>query len=159
VLKQTHPDTKLFWAKLSQQWLTLTPGWTEAYSLFLDKKAPLVWSYRTSLAYHRHENQGQLYTFVELKEGAPIQIEGAAITISPDQKQKLGAARQFLEILISEKIQEALPKRQWMMPVRQNVQLSKEFDGLAPKNEIISIRPTATALQESLASWKQAIRQ
>jgi hypothetical protein len=40
------------WAGLADNIVTVTPGWSEAYGLFLDGEADMVLSYTTSPAYH-----------------------------------------------------------------------------------------------------------
>lgn len=40
------------WSKLAPKVLTVTPGWSEAYSLFTKGEAEMVLSYTTSPAYH-----------------------------------------------------------------------------------------------------------
>ena len=40
------------WAGLADNIVTVTPGWSEAYGLFLEGEADMVLSYTTSPAYH-----------------------------------------------------------------------------------------------------------
>ena len=41
-------DMAVAWQQLQPNILTVTPGWSEAYGLFLEGRAPLVLSYTTS---------------------------------------------------------------------------------------------------------------
>ena len=53
-LKLTHPnDFPEILKKFNSKVLTYTPGWSEAYGMFLDEKADLVLSYSTSPFYHQ----------------------------------------------------------------------------------------------------------
>ena len=64
-------DSDAAWAKLSDNILTTTKGWSEAYfSLFLAGEAPMVLSYSTSPAYHMAvEGTDQYQARLHLKRG------------------------------------------------------------------------------------------
>ena len=49
------------WSRLRPRVLTVTPGWSEAYGLFVKGEAPLVLSYTTSPAYHRFAEKSERY--------------------------------------------------------------------------------------------------
>ena len=53
-MKLTHPDNfPSILKKFNNNVLTYTPGWSEAYGIFLEGKADLVLSYSTSPFYHQ----------------------------------------------------------------------------------------------------------
>lgn len=102
------------WAGLKPHILTVTRGWSEAYSLFLAGEADMVLSYTTSPAYHAiAENDGN-YAAAIFEEGHVAQIEVAGILKSSKQQE---LARSFLEYLVSPEAQKAIPTTNWMFPV------------------------------------------
>lgn len=152
-----------FWKSLKGQWLTIAPGWDEAYGLFLDGQAPLVWSYATSQAYHRANGDPEgRYRAIVFAEGMPVQIEGGAITRDAPGGEKMRAlARDFLAFLLSEEIQTILPEKQWMMPARQGVKLPESFRGIPGEDaRQIRIRLSSDAkkAEDTLTLWNEAIR-
>ncbi len=150
-----------FWPGLRTQWLTLAGGWDAAYGLFLKGEAPLVWSYVTSQAYHaEHGDQAKRYRAVMLEEGAPIQIEGAALVrgaFAPGpqgdaQKEK---ARALLEFLVSLEFQEEVPQKNWMYPALEAAKLPTSFKELPKPTKIWKLRGDSA---QWLKSWSAAIR-
>jgi thiamine transport system substrate-binding protein len=152
-----------FWSRLKTQWLTLSPGWSSAYGLFLRNEAPLVWSYLTSQAFHEeNESQGKFYPSrykaVLFQEGQPIQIEGAAWVkdaLKTPEHRKLAQA--FLEFLISPEVQKEIPRKNWMMPVRRNVELPVSYKNLPRIINQFSLTSDAEKLRETLAQWHRAV--
>jgi len=114
-MKAVYGDkAKEAWAKLKPKVLTVTPGWSEAYGLFLDGEAPMVLSYTTSPAYHLLVEDTDRYRAIVFPEGNYMQIELAAMTATTDQPD---LARQFLAFIMSPGFQEAIPQGNWMFPV------------------------------------------
>ena len=77
-----------YWKALRGQWLAMPPSWSAAYGLFVQGKAPLVWSYVTSEAYHR-EHGSTRYRAVLLEGRPAVQIEGALVVrgaANPDSR-------------------------------------------------------------------------
>lgn len=101
------------WKKLSGRILTFTPGWSEAYSLFLKGEAPLVLSYSTSPAYHQIVEGSERYKAALFSEGHYLQIEVAGM-IAGSKEEAL--ARQFLEFMLSPAFQDEIPTGNWMLP-------------------------------------------
>jgi len=58
-----------FWEALSDNIVTVTPGWSEAYGLFLEGEADMVLSYTTSPAYHRIAEEDDGYAFALFADG------------------------------------------------------------------------------------------
>ncbi|MBC7692487.1 MAG: thiamine ABC transporter substrate-binding protein [Methylotenera sp.] len=149
-----------FWRKFKSQWLTLAPGWDQAYGLFLKGEAPLVWSYITSQAYHReHPVKGDdpsRYLALILDEGNPVQVEGAALVKGEWSVQTRADARKFLEFLISDEVQKEVPLKNWMMPVLSGVALPKSFQELPKPTKQIQSRGSDTDVL--LKRWNQALR-
>ncbi len=158
-LRATHSvfqgeELSNFWKSLSEQWWALSPGWSAAYGIFLKEQAALVWSYTTSEAYHRaHGDTKKRYVAVKLKDPHPIQVEGAAIvkgSLQTEAQRKW--AREFLTLLLSEKIQNALPEKNWMFPVRGDVKLPESFQDV-PSPTLLPTKWQEDALLNDWQKW------
>jgi len=156
------PSFDQFWKALKGRWLTIAPGWDQAYGLFLKKEAPLVWSYTTSQAYHEEHGDSPdspRYQAILFEEGQPLQIEGAAlvkgVSASPE---KLRLAQSFLEFLISTEVQTRVPLKNWMLPVVKNTSLPKSFAHLPIPKKIISIQKKSPESKEILSRWRAIIQ-
>ena len=101
------------WAELSDNVVTVTPGWSEAYGLFLEGEADLVLSYTTSPAYHLIAEDDPSKVALEFEEGHYMQVEVAGIIESTDQPE---LARQFMEFMVSDAFQSIIPTTNWMYP-------------------------------------------
>jgi thiamine transport system substrate-binding protein len=151
-------DFSRFFSALRAQWVTLAPGWSGAYGLFLKDQAPLVWSYTTSQAYHRQQDPQAPYQALVFDEGNPLQIEGAlAIEKAVDSPESLALAKRFLEFLVSTEVQALVPQKQWMLPARKGVKLPRSFRGIPqPKKQwILGVQ---SDLSTVLREWETAIR-
>jgi thiamine transport system substrate-binding protein len=152
-----------YWKSLLGQWLTLAPGWDQAYGLFLKGEAPLVWSYVTSQAYHaEHGDASGRYLAVLFDEGQPIQIEGAALVKGALGKPaELARARSFLEFLLDAEVQTRIPRKNWMMPVVPGTKLPESFQKLPRPKRLVRI-PQASlspeAQKSTLDAWGAALR-
>ncbi|NKB26278.1 MAG: thiamine ABC transporter substrate binding subunit [Rhodobacteraceae bacterium] len=101
------------WADLSDNIVTVTKGWSEAYGLFLEGEADMVLSYTTSPAYHRIAEEDDTKAAAEFAEGHYLQIEVAGKLASGDQPELADA---FLAFMLSEGFQGAIPTTNWMYP-------------------------------------------
>lgn len=107
-------DAAAAWKKLRPKILTVTSGWSEAYfSLFMNGEAPMVLSYDTSPGYHMAVDKTEQYQAAAFDEGHYLQIEVAALLKSSKNKE---LAQSFLQFLISEPAQSALPLTNVMYP-------------------------------------------
>lgn len=102
------------WSNLSTRILTVTPGWGEAYGMFLEGEAPMVMSYTTSQSYHEVVEETSRYKALIFPEGHYMQVEVAGIGAHSDQPD---LAKKFLEFLVSERAQKFIPTTNWMYPV------------------------------------------
>lgn len=57
------------WQKLAKHTVTVTKGWSEAYSMFLEGEADMVLSYTTSPAYHLIAENDSKYAAADFSEG------------------------------------------------------------------------------------------
>jgi thiamine transport system substrate-binding protein len=102
------------WQRLKGRVLTVTKGWSEAYSLFVAGEAPMVLSYTTSPAYHIIAENVDKYAAAAFSEGHYMQVEVAGrIAKSPNPV----LAKQFLEFMISPGFQDQVATGNWMYPV------------------------------------------
>jgi thiamine transport system substrate-binding protein len=102
------------WAGLKPHVLTMTRGWSEAYSLFLDGQADMVLSYTTSPTYHAVAEDVHKYAYAPFDEGHVAQVEVSGI-LKTSEKQPL--AQKFLAYMSSVEGQKAIPTTNWMYPV------------------------------------------
>lgn len=122
-------DWSLHWRAVRPRALTLASGWSVGYGLFLEKRAPWVWTYTTSQAYHVARGEKE-FLAARLREGMPMQVEWAGLVKRSRPAGVRACAEQFMRMLISKDAQEALPERQWMFPVRKDVVLPPAFAGI-----------------------------
>lgn len=147
-----------FWKGLRTHWLTLTPGWEAAYSLFIREEAPLVWSYLTSQAYHSERDPNDRFQALIFDEGQPVEIEGASLvkgSFSSEQHRKL--AQRFLEFLISPEVQTKIPKKNWMLPVRKDIDIPLSFKKLPVPKKLIFIDDPASQISQTLSDWNRVV--
>ena len=151
-------DSKSMWEKLSDNIVTVTPGWSEAYGLFLEGEADGVLSYTTSPAYHIVAEKDFSKEAAIFKEGHLMQIEVAAITASTTKKE---LAKSFMEFLISDKAQSIIPTTNWMYPARKpKLPLPEAFNHTIAKDKSIYLQPDSVPrlTSQALEVWKQALK-
>ncbi|AEW44309.1 thiamine transporter substrate binding subunit [Serratia symbiotica str. 'Cinara cedri'] len=102
------------WQKIAKKTVTVTEGWSEAYSLFLKGEADLVLSYTTSPAYHLIKEKKDNYIAASFSEGHYLQIEVAG-TLKTSKQPDL--AKRFMQFLITPASQNYIPTGNWMYPV------------------------------------------
>ena len=101
------------WEKFASKIVTVTKGWSEAYGLFLKGEAPMVLSYTTSPAYHRHIENSERYRVAMFDDGHYQQVEVIARLAS---SRNPTLAQNFLEFMLSNDVQKILPTTNWMLP-------------------------------------------
>lgn len=136
-----------YWKRLAPSVLTMAPGWDMGYGLFTKGEAPLVLSYTTSPAYHAEYESAGRYRALVFPEGHPIQIEGAGILEGAPHRK---AAQAFMDFMLSDAFQDAVPLTNWMYPVvERKLPASYEW---APKPErLIALDPAQLAGAEAAA--------
>lgn len=152
-------DAPALWRDLSDNILTVTKGWSEAYGLFLDGEADMVLSYTTSPAYHLIAEGDASKAAAAFDEGHYLQIEVAAKLANSDQPD---LADQFLDFMVSDAFQSVIATTNWMYPaVAPNAGLPEGFDGLiTPQKALIVPAAEAQAVRdEALAEWLTALSQ
>ena len=118
-MKLTHPDNfPSMLKKFNNNVLTYTPGWSEAYGIFLEGKADLVLSYSTSPFYHQEYEDEYKYKAIEFSGGHLVSKE--IVYVRPDsEQQKLG--REFVEFMVRDDIQKIIAQMNIMYPAIENV--------------------------------------
>ncbi len=161
----SHEAFKDFWKDLKSQWVTLAPGWSQAYGMFTKGEAPLVWSYVSSEAYHRTEcektkcAEADRYRAIVFEDGNPVQIEGAGILKdAPGGAVMKKRSLEFMEILTSEAVQKQIPETQWMMPVRLGVKLPVAFQSLPIAKKKFTPEFDREKVDGILERWNAAVR-
>ena len=135
------------WQNLAKKTVTVTKGWSEAYSMFLEGESDLVLSYTTSPAYHLIAENDAKYAAADFAEGHYTQVEVAA-KVKGSKNEKL--ADQFMNFILSDGFQSAMPTGNWMYPVT-NVELPKGFDTLTVPSKALGF--SADEVAENRKSW------
>lgn len=146
------------WADLADNIVTVTPGWSEAYGLFLDGEADMVLSYTTSPAYHIGAEQDATKSAALFAEGHGLQIEVAGKLASTDDPALADA---FLAFLTGPEAQAIIPETNWMypaatpptgLPASFNTLITPGKTLVFPEADIPAIRDAAvTEWQDSLS--------
>ena len=117
-MKLTHPDNfPSILKKFNNNVLTYTPGWSEAYGIFLEGKADLVLSYSTSPFYHQEYEDEYKYKAIEFTDGHLVTKEIVYVR-SDSEKQNLG--KEFIEFMMRDNIQKIIAQMNIMYPAREN---------------------------------------
>jgi len=145
------------WADLSDNIVTVTAGWSEAYGMFLEGEADLVLSYTTSPAYHVIAEADASKTFALFDEGHYMQIEVAGKLATTDQN---ALADQFLQFMVSDEFQSIIPTTNWMFPaVTPKMGLPDGFPQALSDEQSLIFSPEEAAAQRSAAleEWQSAL--
>ncbi|OYX24253.1 MAG: thiamine ABC transporter substrate binding subunit [Rhodobacterales bacterium 32-66-7] len=144
------------WEALADNIVTVTPGWSEAYGLFLAGEADLVLSYTTSPAYHLIAEGDDTKAAALFDEGHYLQIEVAGKLASSDQPE---LADRFLAFLLSDAVQSVIPETNWMYPAElPSAGLPRGFDQFRPASSLyLSPDAAASVRDAALAEWQAAL--
>lgn len=157
-VKHAYGDRAVeIWEMLSDNIVTVTPGWSEAYGMFLDGEADMVLSYTTSPAYHIVAEGDETKLAAGFSEGHYMQVEVAARLASSDQP---ALANAFLEFMATEGFQGVIPHTNWMYPaINHSDGLPEGFETLLqPVDSLLFPSEMAEAIRrEALAEWQDAL--
>ncbi|MEZ5715841.1 MAG: thiamine ABC transporter substrate binding subunit [Paracoccaceae bacterium] len=146
------------WAGLKDNIVTVTPGWSEAYGLFLEGEADMVLSYSTSPAYHLIAESDDSKAAAVFPRHY-MQVEVAGKLAGTDQPE---LADRFLAFMLSDAFQSVIPTTNWMYPaVTPEAGLPDGFAGPVAPGQAILLPPEAvTGLRDgALAEWRAALSQ
>ncbi len=120
-----------FWAKLRDNGVKVSKGWTEAYYTDFSRNGgarPIVVSYATSPAaevFYSKEKLSTSPTANLLLPGAVFQQVEGAVLVKGGQQAAL--ARKFVAFLRSDAVQKDIPTTMWMYPVQPGIALDPVF--------------------------------
>jgi thiamine transport system substrate-binding protein len=145
------------WEDLSDNIVTVTPGWSEAYGLFLEGEADAVLSYTTSPAYHLIAEEDDSKVAWAFDEGHYMQVEVAGKVAGTDVPE---LADQFMAFMLTEDFQAAIPTTNWMYPaVVPAGGLPQGFETLIEPDKALLLSPQEAAAKRDLAleEWRAAL--
>ncbi|WP_375321632.1 thiamine ABC transporter substrate binding subunit [Aliivibrio logei] len=148
-------DTAQAWKQLAKKTVTVTKGWSEAYSMFLEGESDLVLSYTTSPAYHLIAEKDDRFAATNFSEGHYMQVEVAA-KVKNTANNKL--ADEFLAFILNDKFQSAMPTGNWMYPVT-DVKQPDGFETLTVPNKGLSFSSQEISQQRKswIREWQHAL--
>ncbi|ELA8091283.1 TPA: thiamine ABC transporter substrate binding subunit [Vibrio parahaemolyticus] len=148
-------DVTQAWQKLASKTVTVTKGWSEAYSMFLNGESDLVLSYTTSPAYHLIAENDSKFATANFAEGHYMQVEVAA-KVKGSKNSEL--ADQFMNFILSDEFQSAMPTGNWMYPVT-DVELPKGFETLNVPSKSLSFSAdeVAKVRKSWIREWQSAL--
>ena len=145
------------WAGLADNIVTVTPGWSESYGMFLAGEADMVLSYTTSPAYHLIAEKDDTKAAAAFDEGHYLQIEVAGKLAASDQP---ALADQFLAFMGSDAFQTLIPETNWMYPAKTPATgLPAGFDTLIiPAKSLLIPAEDAEAIRaKGIEEWQTAL--
>ncbi|HAS6995687.1 TPA: thiamine ABC transporter substrate binding subunit [Vibrio parahaemolyticus] len=148
-------DVTQAWQKLASKTVTVTKGWSEAYSMFLNGESDLVLSYTTSPAYHLIAENDSKFATANFSEGHYMQVEVAA-KVKGSKNSEL--ADKFMNFILSDEFQSAMPTGNWMYPVI-DVELPKGFETLSVPSKSLSFSADEVAKMRKswIREWQSAL--
>ena len=147
------------WEALSDNIVTVTPGWSEAYGLFLEGEADMVLSYTTSPAYHLIAEDDPTKAAAAFDEGHYLQVEVAGMIASTEEPE---LARAFLDFMVTDAFQSVIPTTNWMYPaVTPAAGLPDGFETLTVPERALFYPPreAARVRERALETWRAALSQ
>jgi len=149
-------DAPAIWEALADNIVTVTPGWSEAYGLFLAGEADLVLSYTTSPAYHLIAEGDATKVALPFEEGHYLQVEVAARLAASEAPD---LARAFLAYLMTEPAQALMSTGNWMYPaVTPEAGLPEGFESLRPETTLyLDPEAAAAARDPAVEAWRAAL--
>jgi len=150
-------DAAALWEALSDNIVTVTPGWSESYGLFLEGEADMVLSYTTSPAYHLIAEDDPTKAAAPFDEGHYMQVEVAGLLASSDQPD---LARAFLDFMLTDAFQSVIPTTNWMYPaMTPEGGLPDGFETLITPDKalLLSSAEAETMRDAALEEWRAAL--
>ena len=145
------------WEGLAPRVVTVTPGWSEGYGLFLAGEVDMALAYTTSPAYHLIAEDDLDKAAAIFEEGHYMQVEVAAMTAASDQPE---LAREFLAFMLTDGFQGVIPTTNWMFPARTpSGGLPEGYAALEMPEKVLLFSPEeAAALREAaVGEWLAAL--
>lgn len=152
-------DAGTIWEGLADNIVTVTPGWSAAYGLFLEGEADMVLSYTTSPAYHLIAEDDDTRVAAAFSEGHYMQIEVAGMVQHTDQPE---LAQEFLSFMLSDAFQTIIPTTNWMYPAAlAQSELPEGFETLIQPEIALHLDAEMAASErtQALEEWRVALSQ
>jgi len=149
-------DAADVWEKLEPRIVTVTKGWWEAYSAFLEGEATMALSYTTSPAYHVIAEEDDTKRAAAFSDGHYMQVEVAGKLAASDAPE---LADRFLAFMTGAEFQDIIPATNWMYPAYPAGDLPGAFGDLATpeKSLIFAVEDTPEIREEALAEWLEVL--
>lgn len=148
-----------YWKRLKPNILTVTKGWSEAYTgLFLSGEAPMVVSFSTDTAYSVMEKDTARYGVLLLNNQGYLNIYGMGVVKGTDNPK---LAKKFINFILSTEVQEKIPTTEWMFPANPNALLPVNFYQYAVKPPVAAALDLELIAENSdrwLKEWAQLMR-
>ena len=152
-------DAEAYWQALAPHILTVTASWSEAYGLFTDGEADMVFSYTTSPAYHMIVEKDDTKKAAIFNEGHYFNAELVGKGANSDQPE---LAAKFMTFILSETFQEMIPRVNFGLPVRLAPEkLPPEFARLNLPKKVLFLQDTEVEAMRgnAIAEWVRAMTQ
>ena len=104
--------------------------------------------------YHRLEENDPSFTWADLSQPLPYQIEYVGV---PKHSQQKGVALNFVKFLLSKDAQELIMKKNYMFPVIKDVEPGTEFAQIPHFSLIENFHLTETK-EGALEVWQNALK-
>ena len=157
-MKLVHgDDAASAWSALEPKIVTVTKGWSEAYSMFLEGEADMVLSYTTSPAYHAIAEGDFSKRAAIFDEGNYLQVEVAGKIASSENGE---LADKFLSFMLSEGFQSVIPTTNWMYPAALARDSLPEGFAEIPEPDIALLFSDSEAeslRNDAIAEWRDAL--
>ena len=114
-----------YWRRLMPSVLTISEGWDSGYGLYTTGEAPMVLSYTTSPPVHVEFEGTDRYRAAVFETGNYMQIESMGIVNGAPNR---AAAEKFIEYMLTDDFQSAIPLTNFMMPASSETTLPDSFD-------------------------------
>ncbi len=148
-----------FWRSIHDSLLTITQGWGEAWSLLTHGEAPLMVSFSTDTAYAAVSGDPLRYrAYAPAGEGYRT-VYGIGV-VKGTRHVKL--AKEFIDLLLSKKMQELIPTTEIMFPANSNADLPPAFQkyAIVPKTALsIPLNIVGERMDKWLHAWETVITQ
>jgi thiamine transport system substrate-binding protein len=145
-----------YWKRLMPSVLTITDGWDSGYGLYTAGEAPMVLSYTTSPPYHVEYEGTDRYKALLFENGNYMQIEAMGILKDAPHRK---AAELFIEYMLTDNFQNAIPLTNFMMPVNSATELPESFSyaPVSDKPLLIETEVIDSNLDRWLQTWLEAV--
>jgi thiamine transport system substrate-binding protein len=152
-----------FWTELVQNGARIEESWTQAYfGLFSavseTGQRPMVVSYASSPPFTVNPDTGEAATASILADGMCYrQIEFAGVLYGAEQPEIAG---HFIDFLLSEPVQRAMPTLNFVFPAREEVDLDEDWLRFAPLPEtpvLLEVNAVEANLEGWIEAWMQTV--